>query len=151
MSPMSEESPMNLNTKHRHATTTQLPTQMQRTVTIRDLKCSSSQQTALLNTSCPSTMLSIAQLFCHSFFQFYYTRLAFVVSISTFINEDLLYAGLKEIAMASGFREGTLKCSHFKGTNNFQLQVWEALYQQMLNAYARASSSFFTESLNDVN
>ena len=48
----------------------------------------------------------IAQLFYHSFFQFYYTRLAFVVSISTFINEDLLCAGLKEIAMASGFRGG---------------------------------------------
>ena len=65
-------------------------------------------------------------------------------------------AGLKEIAMASGFRGETLnsleKCSHFKRTHNFLLQVWEALYQQMLTAYTKAtpSSESLTKSLHDL-
>ena len=47
--------------------------------------------------------------------------------------------GLKQLAMASGFRGETLtalqKCSHFKRTHNFILQSWEAIYMHMLNTF----------------
>ena len=53
--------------------------------------------------------------------------------------------GLKQLAIASGFRGETLtslqKCSHFKKTHNFIFQSWEAMYMHMLQLFVAANPS----------
>ena len=45
------------------------------------------------------------------------------------------HAGLKEIAQKSGFR-----CGHFKRTHNRLLQVWQAIYRVMLDAFSTSKT-----------
>ena len=49
------------------------------------------------------------------------------------------HCALEQLAKVAGFRAEALeafkKASHFKHTNNFILQVWEALYLEMLSAF----------------
>ncbi len=53
-------------------------------------------------------------------------------------------AGLEELAKSAGFRAETLtslkKCSNFKRTHQFLLQVWQSVYRHMINAYIYADS-----------
>ena len=49
------------------------------------------------------------------------------------------HAGLRELAKSCSFHGTTLKslesCSNFKRTHCFLLQVWEAIYQEMVHTY----------------
>ncbi len=57
--------------------------------------------------------------------------------------------GLKELAKSAGFRGETLtsleKCSHFKRTHHFLLQVWQGMYRQMLRAYMMEKQDAFPQ------
>ncbi len=59
------------------------------------------------------------------------------------------HCGLKELAKAAGFRGETmtslLNCSHFKCTHHFLLQVWEAIYLEMLRAFSLAKNYTFED------
>lgn len=69
--------------------------------------------------------------------------------LSSSINEGILSCWFKGIADASEYRAETLKlldkCSHFKRTHSFLLQVWESLYSEMINAFAAAYPQFNRE------
>ena len=46
------------------------------------------------------------------------------------------HAGLRDLAEAAGYRGETLsKCSNFKRTHRFILQVWEGIYRHMFSCF----------------
>ena len=64
------------------------------------------------------------------------------------------HVGLRELAKSSGYHGTTLKsletCSNFKRTHNFLLQVWEAIYREMLKAYHSQETTRTTNIIADA-
>lgn len=62
-------------------------------------------------------------------------------------------AGLKELAMASGYRGETLasvaRCSNFKRTHAFLSQVWQAMYRKLVACFCLQNESM-QEALTDL-
>ena len=56
------------------------------------------------------------------------------------------HAGLKEVAKSSGYKAETLtsleNCSHFKRTHSFLLQVWEAMFTEMICAFVSSNPQY---------
>lgn len=63
-------------------------------------------------------------------------------------------AGLKDLAEAAGYRGETLsslpKCSNFKRTHWFILQVWEGLYRHMFSCFFSKHSDIQEDILSPV-
>lgn len=57
-------------------------------------------------------------------------------------------AGLKELAVASGYRGKTLKS--LGKCSNFLLQVWQALYRKMIASFCMAQPAY-DEAFTDLN
>ncbi len=61
------------------------------------------------------------------------------MNYQTVLSKVYFDVGLKQVAAACGFKGETLtslqRCSHFKNTHYFLVEVWEALYLEMLDKF----------------
>jgi hypothetical protein len=66
------------------------------------------------------------------------------------------YCGLKDFAKRSGYKGETLnsleKCSHFKRTHSFLLQLWEAMFTELISFFVNVNPQFASlqKSIHDV-
>jgi hypothetical protein len=67
--------------------------------------------------------------------------------------KQYFHSGLKDNAMETGFKSSTLasleSCSNFRRTHNFLLQVWEAIYRQIIAMSKVNSDNTINESIID--